>query len=147
MKKVRVAGLQELDRALGELPKATGKNVLRRVLLKRAQPIADNYRAGVDVQQGHLRQSIGASTKLTSRQASKARRLGKSTVEVYAGAGPDPAAHLEEFGSVHNAPNGALRRAWDGGRMAALEGLKDDLGAEVGKAAARLAKKRAKAGG
>jgi len=145
--KVRVEGLKELDAALGQLPKATAKNVLKRILLKRAEPFADDYRAGVDVQQGHLREGIGVGTKLTRRQRSRAKRQGKSTVEVYAGASADPAAHLEEFGSVNNAPNGALRRSWDSNKRPALEGLAEDLGDEIGKAAKRVARRRARTGG
>lgn len=38
---VRIEGLRELDAALGQLTKATARNVLKRVLLKAGQPIAD----------------------------------------------------------------------------------------------------------
>lgn len=149
--RARIEGLKELDRALGDLPKATGKNVLKRVLLKRAEPFAEDYRGGVDVRKGHLRDSIGVGTKLTRRQAGRARRMGKSTVEVYAGAGPDPAAHLEEFGSIKNAPNGALRSSWDRNKDGAIDDIGADLADEIGKAAARAEKRAArrakKAGG
>jgi len=35
---VRIEGLRELDRALAELPKATARNVLRRVLTRLTCP-------------------------------------------------------------------------------------------------------------
>jgi len=144
---VKVEGLRELDAALGNLPKATAKNVLRRILRQAAQPIADDYREGVDVQSGALRDSIGVGTQLTKRQAAAARKEGKSFVEVYAGAGDDPAAHLEEFGSRNNTPNGALRTSWDKNQERALDIVAKGLGGEIEKAAARLAKKAAKAAG
>lgn len=145
---VKVEGLQALDAALGALPKkATAKATLVRVLKGAAQPIADDYRAGVDVLSGQLRDSIGVGTQLTKRQAAKARKEGKSFAEVYAGAGPDPAAHLEEFGSRNNTPNGALRASWDKNQNGALDYIAGNLGAEIDKTAKRLAKRLAKAGG
>jgi hypothetical protein len=38
----KLEGFKELDRALGKLPKATAKNVLRRTLIKAAKPIDDD---------------------------------------------------------------------------------------------------------
>lgn len=143
---VHIDGLIDLDRALGQLPRATAKNVLRRVLLQAAQPIADDYRAHVDVKSGDLQKTIGVGTKLTKRQARLQRRQDeRSYVEVYAGAGDDPAAHLEEFGSIHNTPNGALRASWDTNQGRALETIKTELGTEIAKAADRVARKRTRA--
>jgi hypothetical protein len=41
---VRVDGLREIDAAIGELGKATGRNVLRRVAVQRLQPMAEEAR-------------------------------------------------------------------------------------------------------
>lgn len=150
--KVRIRGLRELERALAELPKATGKNVLRRVLKARAEPIADAARGmapddpatgGLDLKAG-----IGVSTVLSKRQRGQHRKMfrnDKAAVEMFVGAGPDPAAHNQEFGNVNHGPQPFMRPAWDAGKMAVLDGIKDDLWTEVDKAAARLARKQAKA--
>lgn len=148
--RVRIDGLKELDKALAELPKSTGKNVLRRVLKKRAEPIAEDMRARAPVDPnspGDLRGSIGVGTKLSKRQRGlhrKAFRDDKAAVEVFVGAGPDPAAHNQEFGNVNHGPQPFARPAWDAGKGPLLDGLKQDLWTEVGKAAERLARKQAR---
>ncbi|WP_274875079.1 hypothetical protein [Sinorhizobium meliloti] len=43
--RVSIEGLKQLDQALAELPKATGKAVLRRTLIKAGEPLADDMRA------------------------------------------------------------------------------------------------------
>lgn len=149
---VKITGLRELEKALGELPKATGKNVLRRVLRKRAQPIADAARAMApdDPATGgdDLRASIGVGTKLSPRQAKLHRKMFKSdraSVEMFVGAGPDPAAVQQEFGNVNHGPQPFMRPAWDGNKDALIEGIKDDLADEIAKAAKRVAAKAARA--
>jgi HK97 gp10 family phage protein len=148
---VRIEGLQELEAALGELPKATGRNVLRRVLLKRAEPIADAMRARApdDPATGgnDLKSSIGVGTRLSKRQAGlhrKAFKDDKAAAEVFVGAGPVPHAHLQEFGTVNHGPQPFARPAWDAGQATVLDGIKDDLWAEIKKAADRLARKTAR---
>ena len=145
----RVNGLKELGRALSELPRATEKNVLRRYLKGRGQPIADAAAAAATRRSGDLADSFAVSTKLSPRQKGQHRKMfrnDRASVEMFIGAGPLPQAHLEEFGSVHNDPQPMLRPAWDEGKMTLLDGIGDDLWKGIYKAAARLAKKRAKAG-
>jgi len=147
VQKVKIEGLKELEAALSQLPTATGKNVLKRVLLARGRPIAEAAAASADRVSGALARSFGVSTVLSSRQKGLHKKMfadEKAAVEVFVGAGPLPQAHLEEFGSTHNAPSPMLRPAWDGGRDAALDGIADDLWKEIEAAAARLAKKAAK---
>ena len=60
-------------------------------------------------------------------------------------AGPLPQAHLQEFGTKDQPPQPFMRPAWDAEKRGVLEGIKDDLWAEIKKAAARLAKKALKA--
>ena len=149
---VSVEGLRELDVALGELPKATGKNVLRRVLRNAGESIAEDMRALAPDAPGSspkrdLRSSIGVSTKLSKRQARAHRKMfrdDRSAVEVFVGAGPLPHPHLQEFGTMHHAPQPFARPAWDANKSNALEIIKSELGKEIMKAAQRLAKKRAK---
>lgn len=143
----KIEGLRELDRALAELPKATGKSVLRRTGLKALEPVAEDYRSRVRVDRGDLRDSIGVGTKLTKRQAALNRKLTRNTkasVEVFAGAGGLTQAITEEFGTVDQAAHPGLRPAWDANKMGVLETVKDTLAEEIDKATKRLAKKAAR---
>lgn len=159
--KVRVEGLRELEAALKELPKATGKSVLRRVLLKRAAPIRDAAQSRAPRgETGHLQESAGAGTKLSPRQArlhraetgGGAKMTGagwrsdpKSTVEVFVGFRSSAASIVQEFGSVDQPAQPFMRPAWDAGKGAALDGIAADLWAEIKKTAERRAKRLAKA--
>lgn len=148
--RVKVEGLRELDRALAELPKATGKNVLRRVLRKAATPMADSMRAKAPVDEGALRASIGVGTKLTRRQASQHRKMFKSdkaSVELFVGAGGLPQAITQEFGTFKEPPQAFARPAWDAHRYQVLDVVAADLGEEIAKAAKRVARKLAKGRG
>ena len=151
--KVTITGLKELEAALSQLPKATGKNVLRRVLRSRAQPIADAASGMAPDDPGtggnDLRSSISVGTKLSKRQASLHKKMfrdDRASVEMFVGAGPLPQATQQEFGNVIHGPQPFMRPAWEGGKDAVLEGIKDDLADEIDKAAKRLAKKAARAG-
>jgi HK97 gp10 family phage protein len=158
---VRVDGLRELQKALAELPKSTSRTVQRRVLMKRAQPIADAMRAKAPKRYGDLRDSITVSTKRPRGHKSNAARAfaaagggaagraavkaaGGTPVEVFVGPGRNPQALMQEFGTRHHGPQPFIRPSWDAEKDRVLEGLKDDLWTEIQKAAARLAKKRAK---
>jgi HK97 gp10 family phage protein len=148
---LQVFGLRELQDALAELPQATGKNVLRRVLMARAKPLAETMRAHApdDPETGgyDLRNSITASTRLSPRQAGIHRKMfrdDKAAAEVFVGAGPVPHAHMQEFGTVNHGPQAFVRPAWDGGHAALFDGIKDDLWVEIKKSADRLARKTAR---
>lgn len=150
--RVRVEGLRELDRALAELPKATGKNVLRRVLRKVGEPMAADMKAKAPDDPGtggnDLRSSIGVGTRLSKRQAKLHRKMFKNdraSVEMFVGAGPVPHAHLQEFGTAHHGPQPFARPSWDAGKGRALETVKTELATEIDKAAKRLARKAARA--
>lgn len=82
-------------------------------------------------------------TKLTRRQARDARKEGKSFAEVYVGTA-DPAGQQQEFGNVNHPAQPSGRPAWAATQDEFLEGLGADLGAEIDKAAARLARKAAR---
>lgn len=160
--KVKIEGLKELERALAQLPKATGKSVLRRVLKKRAEPVAEAMRAAAPVDDEHMKKSIIVSTKRPVGHKSDAARAfatagggaagraaakaaGSGPVEVFVGPGRHPQAIFQEFGTSHHDPQPFARPGWDQTKDGVLAGLKDDLWAEVKKSAARLAKKQAKA--
>jgi HK97 gp10 family phage protein len=144
---VKVEGLKEIEAALKELPRSTGKSVLRRVLRKRAQPIADAAQARAPRDEGQLQASIGIGTKLTKRQRGAHRKMfknDKASVEVFVGAGGLPQAITQEFGTVDHGPQPFMRPAWEAGKDELLEGLKDDLWTEIEKAAKRHARKTAR---
>ncbi len=151
---VRVDGLKDLDAALGELSKGMARGVLRRVGLKALEPVADTARAlapddpttsGAD-----LKSSIGVGTRLSKRQARLARsaiRKGeadKHFVEVYAGAGPLPQAHHQEFGNVNHGAQPYMRPAWDQNKSKVLDTVRNELGDEIEKTARRAARTAAR---
>lgn len=157
---MRIEGLAALKKALDDLPKATAKNVQRRVLLKRAQIIVDSAKAKAPVRLGHLRRSIIATTKRPAGRASASRRAfaeagggaagraaskaAGSSVEVFVGPGRNPQAGQQEFGNRNHPPHPYLRPAWDENQRRVLDGIADDMWAEINKASARLAKKAAR---
>lgn len=147
----RVEGLRELDRALGELPKASAKGVLRRVGLKALKPMAETARrlapddpatSGKD-----LKASITVGTKLTQRQARALRKdEGKAFVTVHMGTA-DPSGLFQEFGTVNHGPQSFMRPAFQSEARGAIAIVAKELGGEIVKTAkrraARLAKKAA----
>lgn len=150
---VRVEGLREIDLALGELGKATGRNVMRRVAVKRLEPMAEVARrlAPDDPATGgnDLRSSIAVSTKLGG-YAKRLNKRSKSEAEAHMGpAGQGgvkapPQGSLQEFGTVNHPPQPFMRPAWDGGKDKLLDGIKDDLWQAIEKAAERQARKTAR---
>jgi len=135
---VRVEGLREIDAALGELGKATGRNVMRRVAKARLEPMAEDMRSRVPEDTGALKNSIIVSTK----RPRKHKKV--SGVEAYVGPGRHPYAHMQEFGTLNNNPKPYVRPAWDAGKGKLLEGIKEDFWTEISKAAARQARKAAR---
>lgn len=151
---VKVEGLAEIDVALGNLGKATGRNVMRRIAVARLKPMAevakslapdDPRTAGND-----LRASIGVSTQLGKRQRGLNKKT-KSEVEAHMGPmGPNgnspPQGVQQEFGNSRHAPQPFMRPAWDQGQQKLLDGISQDLWIEIGKANERRAKKAARGG-
>lgn len=143
--KFKIDGLRETEAALAELPKATGKNVLRRVLKAAAAPIESAAQSMAPHLTGTLERKIVTGTRLTRRQAQMVRKAdSKSSAEIHVGTA-DPAGIQTEFGNVHQAAEPWLRPAWDENKDGALNTIATDLGTEVEKAAIRLARKSARA--
>lgn len=160
--KTEVEGLSDLLDALGELPKATARNVQMRVLTAAAAPIQATAQSLAPwpkakltrAQSGRLRlkSTIAVTTKLSRRQKVVHRQwLGTLPAEdgadpakdlfVFIGPRPLHEATLEEFGTSRQAPQPYMRPAWDGHKDQALEAIKAGLGAEIEKAVQRLARK------
>lgn len=148
----KIEGLRDLEKSLGELPKATGKNVLRRVLRKVGQPIADMAQSlapddPATSGKRDLKTSITVGSRLGRRQAALHRKMFKddrASVEIFVGAGVLPHPHLQEFGTEGHGPQPFMRPAWDANKLAALDTVKADLWTEIDKSAKRLARKQAR---
>lgn len=145
--RVRVSGLKELDEALSQLPKATAKAVLRRIGIRALAPVIATAKTLVPVDDGDLRDSLKVTTKLSRRQQSiqnKALAQGKASVQLFAGASALPHAHLVEFGTSAMAAQPFMRPAWDQQKSAVLKMISDELGGEITKTAARIARRAAR---
>lgn len=145
---VRLEGFRELERALNELPKSTGRNVLRRVAKGALEPMADKARGMAPVERGDLKQSIQVSEKRTKR-VTRLNRFDRNTgVEVamgpVSGKGVLNYATFAEFGTNDTRARPFMRPAWESGKDDALEYVKANLGSEIEKTAKRLAKKAAR---
>lgn len=140
--KVRVLGLSQLEQGLSELPRATGRNVLRRVLRQRGEPIAERARNLAPIDEGDLKDSIAVSTKLSRSQRRKRRK--KATVEMFVGPGTHPQAITQEFGTWFHPPQPFMRPAWAAEKGRILEDLSGDLWTEIDKSAQRIARKQAR---
>ena len=143
-------GFRELERALNELPKSTGKNVLRRVAKGALEPVADRARGMAPADQGDLRASIQVSEKRTKRVA-RINRFDKNTgIEMamgpVAGGGVLNYATFVEFGTSDTRARPFMRPAFDSGKNGMLDYVIANLGKEIDKAASRLAKKAARGG-
>ncbi|CZT36139.1 HK97 gp10 family phage protein [Rhizobium sp. 9140] len=140
---IKIEGLKELDRALGQLPKSTGKAVLRKVLKDAGEPVAQAARANAPKLTLHLTETTDVGTKLTRRQASLHKKQAKDDrafSEVFIGTS-DPAGMQDEFGNEHQAAEPWLRPAWDGKKEATLDHIKNALWGEIERAAGRLARR------
>lgn len=144
--RMKLDGLADLDRTLGELGKAVGRNVLRRAGYKAIQPMADLASAKAPVRTGRLKVGIKVSSRQKSARALKVAPEGKSTVNVYMGpVRPDVAeAVQQEFGNKHHGPQSFMRPAWDAEKTEVPGRVGDELGPLIKKAALRQAKKQAR---
>jgi HK97 gp10 family phage protein len=144
--KVKVEGLREIKDALRQLPNATAKGVLRKVGRKRLKPVADRARDYAPKDQGELKDSIEVSSRQKSGRQTRRTSESKSDVNVYVGPTSKgyPQAMMQEIGTKFHPPHPYLRPAWDAEKHGVLEGIKDDLWAEIKKAVVRLARRAAK---
>jgi HK97 gp10 family phage protein len=140
----RMEGLEQTVRNLGDLPKATRRNVVRRVLMNAGEPTADRMASLAPVERGILAFSIVVSSQLTRRH--RGEKL--SEVEVHIGpAGGQGAlfyASHKEFGTILSPAEPYARPAWESTKGLVFNRIADGLGAEVMKAAARLGRKSAR---
>lgn len=141
---VKVEGLRELDRALGQLPKSTAKAVLRKVLKDAGEPLARTARRLAPKDEYHLYESIDVSTRLSRRQRGLHRKENSPAFqEMFVGTN-NPAGVQQEFGNDRHAAQPFMRPAWDAEKMNVLDLISVSLWGEIEKAAQRLARKAAK---
>jgi HK97 gp10 family phage protein len=149
---IKLEGFKELDRALGQLPKATAKNVLKRVLMKAADPVDEAASNAAPQDTGKLERSVIAGTRLTKSQRGAGARLtaegfrsdAKNYVEVHIGTSLSRAM-FTEFGTFKDPPQAWFRGAWEQTKGQALDIIKSELGTEIERAAKRYAKKLGRA--
>lgn len=142
----RLEGLRDLEKALGELPRATGKNVLRRVALARLEPMAKVAQAAAPIWSGQLQANVIVSLRQKTGRALRRFRDGKATVTAFMGPDRKTVVQgiMQEFGTKHHGPQPFMRPAWDAGKDALVDGIADDLKSEIDRAAARAARKQAR---
>jgi HK97 gp10 family phage protein len=136
----QVFGGKELEAALKQLPKATGKNVLRRALRNAAKPTAAAAEAMAPLgPTGNLRASMTIGPK-KSRRGIKSPKTG---VEIYIGPSYPKGfhAHLVEFGTIKTGARPFMRPAWDSTKQEVLESISAELWAALAKSARTLARK------
>ena len=152
---IKIEGAVDLEKALLELPKRTGRRIIRKVLANAAEPIRDHAAREAEKTKRQLGQALQVSTRSNKRN----RRSGsgpRGDITVFVGVTPGRLAHLIEFGSgprtqyktgryTGRMPAFAfMRPAWEAGKRNALSIIRKDLEIEIEKAATRLAKRQAK---
>lgn len=140
---VKVEGFRELAKALEELPKATARNTLRRVLKKAAEPVRNDAQQKAPVLTGGLKASINVGTQLTRRQKADAKKEGTYFSEVHVGTASGHGIP-QEFGTFKDTAHPFMRPSWDANQGKALKIIGDELGKEIEKSAIRRARKLAK---
>lgn len=156
---MRIDGLKELDKALGELGKRVGKATLRKAIKAASVPVINDAQALAPVDDGTLKASIIAGTKLGKAQRklqNKESRAngGKATAEIYIGP-TAPHAHLVEFGTAPHVlyrgikhpgtqPQPFMRPAFEQNQEKMMEIMKQELIIQINKALARQAKRNSK---
>ena len=126
----KLTGTRELEKALADLGRATGRNTARRALKKSAQIVADEAQILVPVDQGELMDSIKVSPK------AKRNRTAKGEVEMFVG----PTVyygHFVEFGTVKQSAQPYMRPAWESNKGKVLDDLGENLWAEIDRSIAR----------
>src|SRR5690606_40484166 len=97
---VKIEGLNELDQALGQLPKSTAKATLRRVLREAAEPVARLARQKAPKDEYHRYESIDVSTRLNRRQSQLHRKEGgRAFTDIFIGTNNPAGVRSEEHTS------------------------------------------------
>lgn len=149
--KFKIEGLRETEVALAELPKATARNVLNRVLDNAAKPIEADAQANISVRTGVAREHVVRSRRLNKTSGRAVRKANsKSSAEIHVGVVAGKAASgagkyaLVAAMQLEFKHKPWLRPAWDSNKGGALNFISGALWDEINKARGRLAKKAAR---
>jgi HK97 gp10 family phage protein len=135
--KVTVTGLKEAEQALRELSAATGRNVLKRALLRAAEPVVAEEKRLAPVLSGRLRASLATG--------SKAKRGSRPKVTAVVIIPTVSHAHFAEFGTAYQAPQPFARPAIDSKFPDVVREFARAMREEVNKAVAKARRKAARA--
>jgi HK97 gp10 family phage protein len=140
---VKVEGLKELEKVMGNLSAATNKRAAGQVLMEVAEPLADDASilAPDDPATGGF--DLHTTVRAGRRATRGAKHRKESPVEVLIGP-RSRHAHLQEYGTVNHPAQPFMRPMWDGGKDWALGEIEKKLWERISKAAARAAKKAAR---
>lgn len=141
---VKLSGFRELERNLAvDLPKATARNVLRRVSKGALEPMADVAAQKAPENRGILSFSIAVSEGRTRRARTGFRRVHgvQMAMGPASGLGATYYATAVEFGTIDTAAQPYMRPAWDTGKFQALEYVQDNLWREIEKSVGKVRKK------
>lgn len=162
---VKVEGLKQVRDALASLPTATQRNIMRRILIARGEPIKAMAKRLAPVDTGFLAWSVriqdrtggsagraafaavmrsGGGKQAAGSAARAANRAAASGVEIFIGPNAGPREIAAEFGTRDRAPEPFMRPAWDANKGGLLENLARDMWPEIQKAIRRRDKKAAK---
>jgi HK97 gp10 family phage protein len=147
--KSEVLGLEDTLAALREFPTATGRNTLRRALLKAAEPVAIAARSYAPddprTAPPDLKRSIAVTTQMTSR--ARRQQPKQSEVEVYIGPVRQSGravlnyAATVEFGTFRAPAYPYMRPAWDRTKGLVQTILARELKTEFERTADRLSRR------
>lgn len=174
--RVKVEGLKELDAALGELSKGAARGVLRRALIKAAEPMRAAAARNAPEDTGTLKRSIIVTSKIDNRagkaeyaavmkgggskaeavgalrDARRATGIGESFAEVFMGPTKSGKrnsikAMVQEYGSKKQAAQPYMRPAFDAEAQNVINGIKGELTAEIDKSVKRARSRALKKAG
>ena len=146
---MKIEGLQDIEKALLQLPRGTAKGVARRALKKELAPVKNTAEAFWPAAE----EAFKISSRIKRSQCPAVKEARSVTV-MHVGSF-EPHAHLLEFGTGPRfqengrftgsvAPQPMLQPAWDMHKRQVLKGLGERLWDEISKTMARRAKKAAK---
>lgn len=150
---VRLHGFEDVGRTLREhLPKATGKNVLRRTAREALVPMRNAAEARAPRMFGHLVASIIIGTRVAgggprgvrARGTGQFRAPASAGVSMHMGPGRHPQAITQEFGTFSQPAQPFMRPAWEAHHQEALRIIANNLWSNIQGAVARRARRAAR---
>ena len=140
---INIDGIQELQRALGKLPKELVNKAEKAALRGGAFLISKAAKAKAPVASGHLKKSIGINVrtvkgKTTARIGAKSdrktvTRYGKQVIS-----NPANYAHLIEYGTSSRAARPFIRPAIESSKDEVLGAMTKSFNANLGKVVSKI---------